>query len=149
MTINVEKYAKELDEIVADVRTLANKVQNSTGFKLENVAGTINSLMDRFCPFDVGDSVKLTTDFTCDKDHGWHSYQHFLVEGAEAKITERGYDYKANRFEFYLKFENETRRGYIDKIEHPVTTESKHVFQFTEDWITNVSKSNDEDEDGS
>lgn len=130
----VEKYGDDIKEITDLIKTLDQKIRNSTGFKIEYVIGSMLSMMDRFCPYKIGDRVQLTKSYVIeDKNHGWFWAQHFLVEGAKAKVVIRSYDYKVGKFEFYLEFDDETWMSSIDGTKHPPC--GKHCFRFTEDWI--------------
>lgn len=136
---NIESYEEDIIEIVDGIKAISSKIQNSTGWKMEQILGSIRSLMDRFCPYNVGDYVELTRTFECDRSHGWYGYKHDLVKGATAKVVSRDYDYKTSKFRFYLEFDDES---WIDSKGDRQSVVSKHIFNFSEDWITRLNHTN-------
>lgn len=130
-----QEYAQEIQQLYDKVTELEKAIPSSFGYKLQTVIANYSSLFERFCPYQVGDKVKLTKTPVIEKNSGWYGSRHFLIEGAIATITER--DYYQGKFTFFLVFDNET---WIDSqgVERAVTENNRHVFGFSEDWINPI-----------
>lgn len=124
---NVEEYAKSMLEINDSILDLSKKISGEFNWKANQVIESYLSMFDRFCPFIVGDRVKLSRDIVPENGSGWYHCRHFLIKGAKATVKERGYS--KDKFNFYVEFDNETR---IDDsgVEQPIS--KKHLFILTE-----------------
>ena len=128
---DVEKYAKEMVEVVeaADSfkKTIANACGGSFKWGIEQVVESYLSMFDRFCPFEEGDRVELIEDYDTSNSPGWASSKHFLIKGSKATVSDRGY--RDGYFTFSVVFDNET---WVDRngCEQPVS--NKHTFGFRE-----------------
>jgi hypothetical protein len=106
---DTEKYAKDMQSLIEQVRALDKALTDSEyGFKLTELIDAHGSLFDRFCPFKVGDRVRLTKTPEISKKiaWGWLRGKHFLVAGAKATVTSRGY--RGDAFCFGLVFDDES-----------------------------------------
>ena len=77
--------------------------QGPLEYYLTEMAGAHEYLMERFCPFKVGDKVMLTK--TPDTDNGWRGFKDILVRGAIGTVmtTECG----KSGFSFSITFDDE------------------------------------------
>jgi hypothetical protein len=132
---DVERFAKDLENLVTYAQEFTSRVENACGhsFKwgVSEVLSSFRSLFDRFCPYSVGDRVKLKKDCRIDdRNHGWYGCRHFLVKGAVGTVTERGY--ADGNFVFFIEFDRET---WINRDGNQVLVTAKHVFNFGENSI--------------
>ena len=131
---DVTRYAKELFDLAEHAQEFKEKVNSTCGgsFKwgIQEVIDSYLSMFERFCPYKIGDSVRLSKDVIVDENSGWWNCRHFLKKGAVATVKERGYS--RGKFTFYIEFYDET---WIDRNgdERPVS--SKHTFHFGEGML--------------
>lgn len=97
---------------------------------LKKVEGYATALFERFCPFKVGDKVKLTRtpEITETKAWGWMGSKHFLVKGAVATVREIDYRSESNCFEYWLEFDNDSFINSITKEVVPIVARKLFVF---------------------
>jgi len=132
MTDTLE-YATYLNAVKTKASELDNLLSDEFGFKLNEVLQSYTSLFNRFCPYKVGDRVKLTKTLDIPKGNGWYGSKHFLVEGAIATVNNCGY--RGDSFSFGLKFDDET---WIDMYENIKPVTAKHLFYLSENLIERV-----------
>ena len=99
-------YAGQWVKILDQISDLESSLDRASVYNLGEAMKSYESLFDRFCPFKVGQKVKLTVapDIPT-KGHGWYGSKGFLVEGAIAEVVLR--DYSNDRFGFYVKFDDD------------------------------------------
>ena len=131
---DVERYAQEVLEISKKIKDLAEDVRKiGNGSSVWAVGQTIESFLsifNRFCPFEIDDSVELTKAPPIEEGSGWWSCRHFLVPGAQGKITDRGYS--KGKFTFHVSFEEES---YIMPDGKRVSCPHEHRFLFPETML--------------
>jgi hypothetical protein len=105
---NVESYLSEIDEFLGEVRSLHKKLDLQSGYKMERIVETFNSMFERFCPFRVGDRIELsyTPEITNEKSPGWRGSKHHLIEGAPGTVVSR--DFVKDHFRFDVKMDLES-----------------------------------------
>jgi hypothetical protein len=135
----VERYMKEIVGLSSKTQEISKEFNRICGGSFEwatkEIANSYLSMFDRFCPFKVGDRVRLVKDYeVTDKSHGWYHCRHFLQKGALSTIITR--EYENTCFTFQIEFDRETWISSEDKIERPVTC--KHTFYFREDYLEKV-----------
>lgn len=128
---NVEKYANSFHKVAAAIKKFQSSIQNEFGssfeWSIDEVTKSYLSLFDRFCPYKIGDHVRLARDVNIKNSPGWEACQHFLKKGALATVHERGYEKDA--FSFRVKFDAET---WLDNEGEEHAMEEKHIFHFSE-----------------
>ena len=130
MTDTLE-YVAYLNAVKAKASELDNLLSNEFGFKLNEILQNYASLFNRFCPYNVGDRVKLKQTLDIEKDSGWYGSKHFLVEGAIATVKTCG-DYRNNLFFFGLEFDAES---YINQNGEIKLIIAKHLYYLFESQI--------------
>ena len=97
-------------EAVAEIKAGITKLHSGgpLDYWLKRVDDYSHLLFSRFCPFAIGDRVKLMFTPNIDKENspGWHGSRHFLVEGSTAIVVSRDAD--RLRFTFGLKFDDDS-----------------------------------------
>ena len=124
-------YVAYLNDVKTKASELDNLLNNEFGFKLNEVLQSYTSLFNRFCPYKVGDRVKLKSDLNISDNSGWQSSKHFLIKGAIATVKDCGY--RNDLFFFGLEFDDES---YIDRLGEISPVTAKHLFYLSEDLIT-------------
>jgi hypothetical protein len=131
---DTEKYAEDMQSLIDQVKALDKALTNSEyGFKLTELIESYGSLFDRFCPFRVGDRVQLskTPEINEKTSWGWIGSKHFLVDGAKARVTSRGY--RNGLFCFGLVFDDESWINSSDGSLNPVDRPNEYTFN--EDFV--------------
>lgn len=111
---------------------------NESGFYIRETTDFIDTMFKRFCPFDVGDKVKLTkTPIINEKESGgWMGFKHLLKKGCVGKIDEVGFSNSKFCFIFIPD-----RSTWIDSTgkEHLYEEDNrKPRFSFNEDWLEKI-----------
>lgn len=128
---NTLEYAEYLKAIRVKVSELDSLLNKELDFKLNEVLESYASLFNRFCPYKIGDRVKLREDLTIRQNSGWYGSRHFLVRGAIATVKTYG-DYRQDLFYFGLEFDDES---YINQHGEIRPVGSKHLFYLSENEI--------------
>lgn len=124
---NVEEYAKQ----VIDIVDLINDVN-------KQVIDSYLSMFNRFCPFRIGDRVRLIKTLDISPDSGWYHHRHFLTKDSPGTVVERGYS--DGRFTFYVTFDNET---WIDSDGNKNPVENLHWFALNEHLLERIAGERD------
>lgn len=132
----VSDYANELSDFYDKVRDLEKAIPGEFGYKLNSVLSSYNEMFSRFCPFKVGDRIRLTKTPVIEQGSGWYGSRHFLVEGAIATV--RNCDWHKGKFVFNLEFDDESWVDSEGRI-YPIAPERRHMFSFGEDWIAAIA----------
>lgn len=135
MSRTIADYANELNEFYCKIQDLQKAIPSEFGYKLNSVLSSYSEMFSRFCPFKVGDRVRLTKTPAIERGSGWYGSRHFLVEGAIATV--KGCDWKKGKFVFDLEFDNESWVDSEGRIQS-IAPERRHVFGFGEDWVVST-----------
>lgn len=115
-----------------EVKEICRK-ESEIEWHLKKVEGYATALFDRFCPFKVGDRVRLTRtpEITTEKSWGWIGSKHFLMKGALATVADVDYRADGKCFEYLLKFDDDS---WIDRdgIKHLQNDGDRALFTFFE-----------------
>lgn len=134
---NIEQQVDDALTGLEEIRQLYKRL-TLTSYDIEQIRTTFNEMFERFCPFKVGDRVRLVRDWTDPRGDspGWHHHMHTLVRDNVAVV--KGRDFRNGKFIFDLLFDKET---WVDKdgVEHPVS--KKGTFCFREDWLEHIDQS--------
>lgn len=134
-----EDYAvnmlKAHDQLKAAFETLKDACGNT--YTVTNVLNGFIDMFDRFCPYKVGDRVRLVKSFTTDDpNHGWRSSAHFLHAGATAVIAERSYCHEKHCFFFLIRPEFQSWISGIDGSENTLSEKEHAHYGFSEGWLS-------------
>ena len=88
---NTLEYVTYLNAVKIKTAELGNLLSNGTDYKLNEVLQSYTSMFNRFCPYQVGDRIKLKSDLNISDNSGWQSSKHFLIKGAIATVKDCGY----------------------------------------------------------
>lgn len=127
---NTLEYAKRLVAIKNKVSELDSLLTGDFGYRLNQVLESYTSLFDRFCPYKIGDRVKLKETLDIPKGSGWYGSRHFLIKGAIATV--RTCEYQKDSFCFGLEFDDES---WIDMHGEVTPSSSKHLFHLSENCV--------------
>jgi len=128
---NTLEYVTYLNAVKIKTAELGNLLSDEFGFKLNEVLQSYASMFNRFCPYQVGDRIKLKSDLNISDNSGWQSSKHFLIKGAIATVKDCGY--RNDLFFFGLEFDDES---YIDRLGKISPVTAKHLFYLSENLIT-------------
>lgn len=131
-----ENFSKAMEKI-AEAQRLLEKGPSS--YYVTEITGAYEYMMERFCPFKVGDTVMLK-HAPDPMPTGWVSSAHFLIAGSKAIVHSTECTPKG--FLFYIKFDNESwiKRDFASKTEEVVLFEPdrRHTFGFGENSLVKV-----------
>ncbi len=131
-----ENFTKAMEKITEAQNLLQ---RGPCSYYVNEITGAYEYLMERFCPFKVGDRVMLKHS-PYPMPYGWVGSAHFLVSGSIATIhsTECG----PTGFVFGVEFDDESwiKRDWTTKIEEfvPVEPSRKHRFSLNENILAKI-----------
>jgi len=64
---------------------------SDTLYHLDELVKTHQEMFERFCPYKVGERVKLSKTLDIRPDSGWYGSRHFLIEGATATVIQTNF----------------------------------------------------------
>lgn len=134
--MDINNVKKAADLIERGHRLLDN---GPLSYYLTQLIGSYEYMMERFCPFRVGDRVILVNRPDLHKNPGWMHYQHFLTVGAKATVRQASCTDKG--FIFHLEFDEESwiddhgSQGRSKGTLVPVPEHKRHQFRFSEDFL--------------
>lgn len=134
------EYAKSLITASAKIEQIEKDVNSLVGgeykYKLNTLVKSYTDLFDRFCPFKIGDRVRLTAAPEISKKVAWGllSYKHFLIPGAIATVS--SLDFCEGLFSFGVVFDDESWISSLSgKLQHYVEPADRHAFLFSEKFL--------------
>lgn len=127
---DVEEYAAKLTEVSKAIREASEKARDLCGWPIEQLVESYLSMFERFCPFRVGDRVKLRATPDLTDAPGWKGSKHWLVAGAAGIVRARGYT--GGAFSFDVEFDDESWKDDAGVVR---PTSCKHTYGFREHFL--------------
>jgi hypothetical protein len=118
------------EKVYTDLRSL------ELPWKLKVLTAAYNLLMERFCPFKIGENVILIKTPKIESDSGWFKCKHFLITGATGTVRKAEVD-SNGKFIFYVEFENES---HIDLEGKLILSTNRHLFGFEESFLAKANQ---------
>ncbi len=100
-------------------------------YYLEKAAGSVDYLLARFSPFQIGDAVALTEtpEISETVAWGWLGAKHFLKEGATGRVASVDCDSLGLIYDVVMDHQTYVYRGEEKPVDRPSS------FRFRERWI--------------
>lgn len=137
----INQQTKLLDEVLGFVK-VAKKFSDKRDllWHLERINESYAQLFEKFCPFQVGQRVKLVETLDILEDSGWYHCRHFLVKDSPAVVRTREWSVKGGCFVFYVAFENESYFHHRTGEEIFSEENMRHVFGMQDYRLTPADK---------
>lgn len=107
MPTAAEKLKEGLDLINAGTKVLAH---GPSDWYTEQAQMMIEMLFERFCPWQVGDRVRLIREIDFQQSYGWQGSEHWLQPGVVGTVRE--VDAYKKRFTALVEWDNQSYRDY-------------------------------------
>lgn len=140
MTMTGSKnYAEDLVTLIQKIDDLKVTMNRGEHYhKFESVINSYGSIFNRFCPYVIGDRVRLIKAPVINDRvaPGWMGCEHFLIEGALGKITDTGYD--EGKFVFGVEFDDDSYIHFQTGEVVPTSPNKRYSFRFSEEDLAVV-----------